>query len=94
MKKTLFGLRVPAVLTLLLALLGADAHAEVDLNLSYVSVDCYSCVFYPGSTISIGVTVENVGDEDSGEYDVTFYISDDSTITEDDYQLGSISGAA
>lgn len=60
---------------------------EIDLSSSLFFVD--QKTFTPGNTINVKVRVQNTGSDDASPFDVDFYLSDDSNITQKDYFLGS-----
>jgi len=58
-----------------------------DLKLTYIGIwDSYSII--PGGSGSVNFTVENIGTDESGEFFVYLYVSEDTTITDDDYEVG------
>jgi hypothetical protein len=64
-----------------------EAALFPDLELTYIGIrDSYSII--PGGWGSVNITVENIGLFESKEYVVYFYVSEDSTITDDDYEAG------
>ena len=72
-----------------------DNSIRPDLAVSNVHISgSIPSHYYPGDRINITVSVDNIGAQKSGEYDIICYVSEDSSITESDYRLGGLTGAS
>ncbi|MGA9574921.1 MAG: reprolysin-like metallopeptidase, partial [Lysobacterales bacterium] len=67
-----------------------DGGADLDLQLVDVSPGIYA----PGDPIDIGNQIQNIGDETSDPYRITFYASTNTTISSTDYEIGYVDRAA
>ena len=66
-----------------------DPALSPDIKVSYISLgDSYSLL--PGESGTISLEVKNIGLYESGPFEINFYASEDTTITEDDYVAGHV----
>lgn len=74
--------------TLLLTLVPASLLAQ-SAELFLQSLDAPTGVYEQGDSLTIRSTTNNIGDITSGPYSITFYLSDDFFVSEDDIPIGS-----
>lgn len=87
MKKTDVIQRTAILLIIVLALYASVAQAGPDLELALENL--YKYDYGPTELIQVRYHLTNVGDEKPSEVVVRLYVSADTTITADDFELGS-----
>lgn len=58
-------------------------------NISIVSVNAANGIYEPGDSINVGIALECSGGQTSGSIDIDFCASVDTTVSIDDYRIGS-----